>query len=206
MLCCPMGQKRLGQTLTCKICNTEFYRPRSYLKRWNNATCSRGCAAVLRLRGEETVCQHCGKAFYRMRRDMLKGFGKFCSNECDGAAKQVRVTVQCEHCGDTLRRTPFQMKRQKRHFCSTGCHNTWKQRFGNRRSANAFTVNQKRDWMGDSCARCGRTDELELDHILPRFAGGLSTKENSQTLCRKCNREKYWYEDLRRYDSQVSLK
>lgn len=31
---------------------------------------------------------------------------------------------------------------------------------------------------------------LEVDHIIPISKGGLSTKDNLQTLCWKCNRTK----------------
>lgn len=46
------------------------------------------------------------------------------------------------------------------------------------------------------CARCMATPEtdpsvkLEGDHIVPRWKGGQSTKENCQLLCRPCHRAK----------------
>lgn len=44
---------------------------------------------------------------------------------------------------------------------------------------------------GNRCKMCGkRTDDLEIDHIIPISKGGKSNKENLQTLCRKCNRNK----------------
>lgn len=47
----------------------------------------------------------------------------------------------------------------------------------------------KRD--GNRCRRCGRrTNDLEIDHILPISKGGKSTMDNLQTLCRRCNLEK----------------
>ena len=47
-----------------------------------------------------------------------------------------------------------------------------------------------------TCKQCGLStyDEpnllLEIDHIVPISKGGLSTEENLQTLCWKCNRTK----------------
>ena len=47
-----------------------------------------------------------------------------------------------------------------------------------------------------TCQECGVSlqDEphllLEIDHIIPVAKGGLTTKDNLQTLCWKCNRKK----------------
>ena len=41
------------------------------------------------------------------------------------------------------------------------------------------------------CKKCGRrTDNLEIDHIIPISKGGKSTYDNLQTLCHWCNIEK----------------
>ena len=53
---------------------------------------------------------------------------------------------------------------------------------------------KKRD--NDTCKNCGIStrDEahllLEIDHIMPISKGGLTTEENLQTLCWRCNRTK----------------
>jgi 5-methylcytosine-specific restriction endonuclease McrA len=46
-----------------------------------------------------------------------------------------------------------------------------------------------------TCCSCGRSSRhervlLEVDHILPRFQGGINAMDNLQTLCRKCNQGK----------------
>ncbi len=46
----------------------------------------------------------------------------------------------------------------------------------------------KRD--GGRCVKCGSKINLQLDHIIPFAAGGLTVKSNLQTLCRECNRAK----------------
>lgn len=49
---------------------------------------------------------------------------------------------------------------------------------------------------GYTCKKCGVSIEqepnllLEIDHIVPVSKGGLTTEENLQTLCWKCNRSK----------------
>lgn len=46
----------------------------------------------------------------------------------------------------------------------------------------------KRD--GNRCLKCGRSDNLEIDHIIPIAKGGKSTPNNLQTLCKECNLKK----------------
>lgn len=44
---------------------------------------------------------------------------------------------------------------------------------------------------GDSsCRSCGSTEDLTVDHILPRSRGGGNERENLQALCRTCNSSK----------------
>jgi hypothetical protein len=40
---------------------------------------------------------------------------------------------------------------------------------------------------GGRCSRCGASDYLEFDHIIPHSRGGANTAKNVQVLCRKCN-------------------
>lgn len=40
---------------------------------------------------------------------------------------------------------------------------------------------------GHACVRCGSTDRLEIDHILPQSLGGPHILENLRTLCKSCN-------------------
>lgn len=46
---------------------------------------------------------------------------------------------------------------------------------------------------GHCCLRCGTTENLSADHILPVLFGGETTLENLQTLCRPCNASKWCY-------------
>jgi hypothetical protein len=47
-------------------------------------------------------------------------------------------------------------------------------------------------WRRDrgQCARCGRKEKLEFDHIIPVSKGGSNTTRNIELLCEKCNRAK----------------
>ncbi|HAI76378.1 MAG TPA: HNH endonuclease [Microscillaceae bacterium] len=46
----------------------------------------------------------------------------------------------------------------------------------------------KRD--GSKCQYCGSTQDLTLDHVLPRSRGGRSTWDNLVTACKPCNSKK----------------
>ena len=40
------------------------------------------------------------------------------------------------------------------------------------------------------CLRCGETDRLEIDHVVPLARGGRNELGNMQILCRLCNASK----------------
>jgi hypothetical protein len=43
---------------------------------------------------------------------------------------------------------------------------------------------------GGSCVRCGSTQELHFDHVIPVASGGGNSADNIQILCGPCNRRK----------------
>ena len=43
---------------------------------------------------------------------------------------------------------------------------------------------------GHMCKRCGSSDDLSVDHIVPQRHGGTDDYDNLQTLCRSCNSRK----------------
>lgn len=65
----------------------------------------------------------------------------------------------------------------------------------------------KREWRkmikdkwGNQCAYCGSTEELTIDHVVPRTKGGSHLVHNVVCCCNECNRSKGksevwdWYE------------
>ena len=59
-----------------------------------------------------------------------------------------------------------------------------------RRDYDVADVIARREHVKTECVRCGATENLECDHIVPVNAGGTHEAENLQTLCSKCHREK----------------
>lgn len=43
---------------------------------------------------------------------------------------------------------------------------------------------------GEICQKCGTDKDVSIDHIISVYDGGETTIENSQVLCRQCNRKK----------------
>jgi hypothetical protein len=43
---------------------------------------------------------------------------------------------------------------------------------------------------GEQCAKCGATEKIELDHIVPVVKGGENNIKNMQPLCKSCNSSK----------------
>ncbi|MDR1201571.1 MAG: HNH endonuclease [Tannerellaceae bacterium] len=44
---------------------------------------------------------------------------------------------------------------------------------------------------GNRCLNCGSIEDLSIDHIIPLSKGGKTVIQNLQTLCMKCNLQKY---------------
>jgi len=43
----------------------------------------------------------------------------------------------------------------------------------------------------EGCRKCGTTENLTLNHIVPLSAGGTDKEENLEVLCQKCNNLEY---------------
>jgi len=54
----------------------------------------------------------------------------------------------------------------------------------------------RREWQevlrqqGGKCLRCGTSDDLSMDHVVPLVKGGADDPDNIQVLCRPCNSKK----------------
>lgn len=195
-----------GENTTCPVCGTVFYRFPSQIKLGRDITCSRTCAARhFRDKGTMVNCRRCGKEFYRRASLAEKGYANYCSKPCQAADHSLKVERCCTQCGKTFMKDQWSVNvlGNGGRFCSRVCIDKFKRKLRKRGEQEMFTNWQKREWMNAACARCGSTHRLELDHIIPRFAGGKATRENAQTLCGSCNRKKFWTDDYALYEHML---
>lgn len=197
-----MGRKRLGVSRICVVCGTEFYKPPSHVAKWPALTCSRTCAARhFRDDHVESECAVCGKITKRRPHEVEKGFARTCSRECYSLLRTKTVERTCLQCGTSFTAPHFQVTKVPGggRFCCLACRDLFRRKLRKRGEQNMFTEWQKKEWKGPVCERCGSTERLELDHKVPRFAGGTTERSNAQTLCRTCNRKKFWTDDYPLY-------
>lgn len=186
----------------CLHCGQSYHRAPSQIRARTRLTCSRACAAkVFRESGTWVLCQCCDTKFYRRRNLAIRGLGKFCSRKCEAKSRpNPSVKCICQMCNKEFL-CPWHAVNvgSGGKFCSRTCTDKYKRKLRKRGEQEMFTQWQKREWLSTQCAHCGSTKNLELDHKTPRFAGGKATRENAQTLCRTCNRKKFWETDYPLY-------
>lgn len=91
--------------------------------------------------------------------------------------------VICKNCENEFMRYIGNQK-----YCSAGCYSEAQ----DKKSKNKFIIFH-RD--GFRCIYCGKSsiedsEELSIDHILPRTANGKDTADNLVTSCKSCNSTK----------------
>ena len=174
-----LAKRRRGVTRNCEICQTEMYLTPHASKRRRFCTepCrkeafKRGMIAENkagpkpeRRNGETVECKFCGTAVYRRPSLIKRNIDKTCGDlKCISAYS--RSLWGLEPRPDDVVVLPKPKRKQR---------------------ATNFTNGQRALWIDSKCARCGTTENLSLDHIVPVCAGGESTRENAQTLCQPCN-------------------
>lgn len=192
-----------GVETSCPVCGSVFYRYQSQIELGRNVTCSRTCAARhFRDKGKNVNCKRCGKEFYQKPSLAKKGYANYCSKPCQAADRSKKIECVCVQCNKPFLKAHWNVNvlGSGGRFCSRVCIDQFKRKLRKRGEQEMFTNWQKREWKGASCVKCESTENLELDHIFPRFAGGKATRENAQTLCRYCNRLKFWTDDYPLYE------
>lgn len=175
-----MAKAKNGRMFKCETCSGDFYRPASYIATHQNIRfCSGVCHKKAienglfkpgdrredrpnRQLGKVLNCIVCGKEHYRKASEIRNGVNKTCSVEC----RSKWLTGEQNHFFGQFKGIPPRPPQ--------------------------WTPKQRAEWLDSKCARCGATEKLELDHIIPR---GPHNRENTQTLCRTCNQRKSWNED-----------
>jgi 5-methylcytosine-specific restriction endonuclease McrA len=160
-----MANHKTGRVIQCAKCGTDIYKSAFQLKRGEkfcSSECRYSAPRPHRNNGEILICKICKISYYRKASQIKNGVNKTCSIEC---------------------RNQY-LSGERNHF--------YKQFSEIPKRPRQWTAKQRTEWLADRCVRCGATERLELDHIIPR---GPHVQENTQTLCRACNQRKTWNED-----------
>jgi 5-methylcytosine-specific restriction endonuclease McrA len=203
-------------TTICEICGTPFDRTPAFhrsaeAKGGKVRFCGMKCFGMARATGviaahcktgKTTLkCEMCGNAFdvWPSRAKWTARAGssvRFCSKECHGAARTARVVRMPRWHSES------NVKRSIGNRAAWGLppHPEDVMALGKADRAavsrgRGFSVTQLKYWKGPACEKCGSTKNLELDHITCMAAGGTSTRDNAQTLCRTCHRWKIKHVD-----------
>lgn len=150
----------------------------------------------------DCLCRACGSSFKRWPSELKYGKGKHCSRACADADRKGSSNPFFGRSHSEASKDLISKSRTGKHGGPSN-HN-WCGGVTLQTGREFFTPAVRRKWLAEACARCGTAQRLELDHILPVFAGGKSVRSNIQTLCAPCNKRKFQHEDRQKYKHPVS--
>lgn len=188
------SRKREGEEVPCATCGKLVYMKQFKLKTNTLHFCSQKCrtkaisenrvdrkfeqASEKKRTGKSFACRICGEKKYQRISYYNRNVNKTCGkSECVSAYARSRWGL------------PPCSANHRRRSAARG-------KLPQPKRASNFTAKQKAEWLACECARCGATENLALDHILAVCAGGLSTRDNAQTLCQPCNNWKSRHVDM----------
>jgi 5-methylcytosine-specific restriction endonuclease McrA len=196
------GRIKARVVVVCVVCG----KPREYLastlrqRRAPAKYCSQACNGAARAKPTThtmTACRNCGKNF-KKRTDHIRE-NNFCSRVC--ASEGLKVD-------GAKWRDPEQIRQYMRAWCKKNREyvnaksREWGRKNKDKKLANCRARRAKGpmigadEWagllakFGSKCLRCGATERLEMDHVVPVAKGGTHSLDNLQVLCRTCNASK----------------
>ena len=168
----------------CPCCGTSFRQGiREHLKRWlNHKYCSRKCYHKIdRIKnGVAQFCANCGKSFYV--KPYRKGKSRFCSRKCWTQSNEARVMV-ANAVSEHRRKNPLMADRNPN--WKGGLIPESRLRL-TRRKWRLLRLRMLRLYR-NTCARCGRKQNLIVHHIKSWRCGGQDTTSNLMVVCSKCH-------------------
>ena len=114
--------------------------------------------------------------------DLFKQTQRRYRQSAKGKAKDARY-AKTSKCKDNMQRYYYSAKGQiNAKYCVA------KRRAVKKR---AFQDGSMRKFvLASSCSRCGSTEKLTMDHVIPLAQGGAHVISNADTLCKPCNSSK----------------
>jgi hypothetical protein len=187
------GSREKGEKVVklCPVCNKEFTRMACAERVTNVKHCSRKCYGKSKQKPDtyiELKCSTCKKVFSKRKDHLsLKGLD-FCSRDCstknktiEGALWRDKEYIANYHRNYAhMNRPAFALyqKERKTNIAKTKDKMTTKE------------WTEVLELYDHKCLKCGTSENITMDHIMPIFLGGEHKKENIQPLCKSCNSSK----------------
>lgn len=179
----PKGAGWGRVTLVCNRCGASFLAYRSVALRAKTHYCTQECQFAGRSgssnpnwRGGNVrrTCLNCEQSFEVYAATAKQGLGNYCSFPCRKSHLRIYPTNE-------IRKRELGRQREARVRASRRLH-------GHHTHAEWIAVLCDAD---NRCVKCGSTERIEKDHIIPLSRGGTDLIDNIQPLCRSCNRRKW---------------
>ena len=171
--------------VVCDGCGVGRWVQRGNAKRTSEAALCRVCSNIHAWNGKRIDisdgykhCSRCGE--YKLIDEFTKD-----------ARKSIGVKANCKACSADMARQYRINNRDKYRANKRAEKARRRARVSN--SGGDFTT---KDWeyvlwfYAYKCLKCGTTNDLQPDHVIPLSKQGIHSIENIQPLCGKCNREK----------------
>lgn len=110
----------------CKLCDQDFMKPRSDIRRGKGKFCSTKCQYESLRKRVYRECPVCSKQVFARPHEVARGKGVFCSTECFGIYRDKKRELECDNCGKTYLEKECRVDRSR--FCSRNCQGAWKAR------------------------------------------------------------------------------
>ena len=133
------------------------------------------------------ICAECGEIFFSPKSNQQK----YCSIKClSESQKRKHLTRTCRHCGKEFEIYASALKTNaSSNFCSTECYHTWMSddEYTNGRGSRWKTKSREVRERTPFCCLCGRTQKLEVHHIIPYRLTQDNSQQNLVPLCKRCH-------------------
>lgn len=200
--------RKTGRDFICSVCGATFHRAEWQIQRGPIRACSHSCRGKLRVGALNTFFRRHHNDDTKRRFSITRkgrnaghhyGLGYRHTDEAKQRMSEALRRRWQEH-GDEMRAS---LPRGENHPNVRAALPY--PRYGRKGwRYPRFTKRQKREWRATECAKCGATSGLDLDHIQPISLTGPNTRENAQTLCRRCHRWKTKHVDLPQFYARLA--
>lgn len=166
------------------------------IRKDNQATRCKNCSAKIGNKAVQETrtknrgwrkCKECGQEFFAPKSSKKVN----CSKEClQKSREKKRLKRVCKHCGKAFEIYASALKTNASgNFCSTECYHTWMSddEYTNGRGSRWKTKSREVRETTPFCCLCGRTQKLEVHHIIPYRLTQDNSQQNLVSLCKWCH-------------------